>query len=167
FCLFFGESASFEHMPYQAMVFGELVCLVVTHEIDPRVAGMRDHRRFPKHQQQSNGRAHAFLRRVALPQSIDVRTGFLYRLFHQTQYLGALLEGWGGDIGSQDSLLTTDGLLDEAHRFLARDFSGGMATQAIADDIEPQVWGKEAHILVVVTLATDVRLSRGGNTHVC
>jgi hypothetical protein len=49
---------------------------------------------------------------------------------------------------------------------LAGDFSGGMATHAITDDIQPEVGVNKAGIFVVVTLTPNVRLSSGSNTHV-
>ena len=161
-----GEFAAFEHMPDQAVVFGELMRLAVTQEIDARVAGMRNHRCFPKCQEQGNGRAHPFLRWIALPHGIDLGTGFLHRPCYQTQHLGALLERWRGDIVAQDSTLTADARLDEAYRSLTRDFSGSMATHAITDDIEPELLVDKAGILIMVTLTTNVRLSRGSNAHV-
>src|SRR5262245_16103045 len=128
---------------------------------------MRNHRRFAKRQEHGNGRAHAFLRRIALPQRIDVRTGFLHRCFYQPHHLGTLLEGWGFDIVAQDRPLPTEALLDQAYGFLAGNFSGGMPTHAITDDIEPESLVNKTCILVVVTLTTHIRPSRGGNTHVC
>src|SRR5262245_26308412 len=153
-------------MPDQAMVFGELMRLVVTNKVDARVAGMRNHRRFPKGQEHGNGRAHPLLHWIALPHGIDMGTGFLHRPFYQTQHLGALLESWRVDIVGQYSPLTAHARQDEAHCFLAGDFSGGMADHDIKDDIQPEVCVDKAGILVVVTLTTNVRLSRGSNAHV-
>src|SRR5215475_13523681 len=124
---------------------------------------MRNHCCFPKRQEHGNSRAHALLLRIALPHSIDVGTGFLHRPFYQLQHLGTLLKGGRVDIVAQDSPLTADARLDETHRFLAGNFSGGMAAHAITDNIQPEVWIDKASILVVVTLAANVRLSRGSN----
>ena len=106
-----------------------------------------------------------FLQRIALPRHRR-GTGFPHRPFYQMQHLGTLLEGWSVDIVTQGSPLTADARLDEAHRFLAGDFSSGMATHAITDDIQSEVGVEKAGILVVVTLTTNIRLSRGSNTHV-
>src|SRR5215510_1106304 len=153
-------------MPDQAVVFSELMRLVITNKVDAGVAGMRNHCRFPKRQEHGNGRTHPLLHWIALPHGIDMGTGFLHRPFYQTQHLGALLESWRVDIVAQDSPLTVDARLNEAHRFLAGDFSGGMAAHAITDDIQPEVCVDKAGILIVVTLTTNIRLSRGGNAHV-
>ena len=51
------------------------------------------------------------------------------------------------------------GRLGDLFAGLARDFSGGMATHAITDDIQPEVGVDKPGILIVVTLTTDVRRS--------
>src|SRR5262245_742520 len=99
-------------MPDQAVVFSELMCLIVTNKVDARVADMRNHRCLPKRQEHGNGRAHAILQGIALPHGIDMGTGFLHRPLYQTQHLRALLKRWSVDIVAQDSSLTADARLD-------------------------------------------------------
>src|SRR5207244_2345072 len=117
----------------------ELLPDAAAHAIDARVADLRRNAIAARDEQRRNRRRHSLLRRVELGHAEDHVAGALHRALDEAAHRLAPVVAAGllQELCDERASLT-DEAADLLDRFLAGDFTLGVAADAVGDDVQAQ-----------------------------